>query len=235
MNEFPENLLKNTPDINSPEYKAFEIRRRAHSVFRRYVEKIWENSPKDNLIPTFIRMIKRNISNIVPEAKEGSQEIDKAIKSLQEKDKEDLIDRAVEITIQIVAKHLSLEELERRLREKILTQPEIYELSKVLLFKIDKKNEKITIHVPTTFLKDSKSVLESFKEGLKALADKIATNTELKDIKEIRGFSSLIKDHHRLLTSLGFSVTFDKTDKPTEEAKMSKEKLLELYGPKSTP
>ncbi len=84
--------------------------------------------------------------------------------------------------------------------------------------------------MPITFFESSREVIESFKEGLMVLAQKLVNDPELGDLTEIRGRSVLIKDNYRLLKSLGFTVVLDEKGKPTEEAVISKEKLLELYG-----
>ena len=231
MEILPKNTLEST--ANSMDSKLIEIRKKAGASFRRYMENTWKNLEKNHrtlnsLIPLFIKNIKENIALLVPEATNVSSEVDNVLNSLTTK--KSLIDGALELTIQTTAIHLSLKELEGRLREKHLSIPGIHALSRVLSCIIDSARNRANLHIPVTFLEDQKSVVQLFKKGLETLAQKVKTEEEFKKIIEVRGYSSLIKDNFRLLKSLGFSITLDKNGKPTEEAIMSKGKLLELYG-----
>lgn len=223
---------KNTPNIKSmrdtPENRAFELNRKANSVFRRYMEKTWENIKEENKIPIFIEKVKDNIAKFVPEATEAPEKIDLALNFLQKK--EDLIDKATEITIRIFAQHLSLEEIESRFRENYMQLPGIQPLSRILTFIIRKESKTVSLHIPITFFENTEFAIESFKEGLQTLAKKLTNDPELKNIIEITGDSPLVKEKSRLLTSLGFTVAVDKDGKATEKAKISREKLLEIYG-----
>jgi len=204
------------------------IRNRTNAFFQRYMEKTWETLSPENRTAYFIQNIKDNILALVPEATEISQEVDTALDLSQNKDI--LIKKAIEVTIKIVAKYLSTEEIEDRLREKHVTHPGTRELSRALTFKINNEAQRVELHVPVTFFQNLHEPLQSFKEGLETLAKRMITDEELKNINEVRGFSILIKDNPRVLTSLGFKITLDENGKPTKEARISKEKLLELYG-----
>ena len=234
-----EKNLQNGPqkkiDSNSPEGKLQKISRTAGSSIHRHMERMWDdliiNAKANNLTKTlFIKKMKDNLTKLVPEAtgKEVFLDVDQVVNS--SKNKELLMEKATEITMKILSKYLSLEELERRLREKHLAVPGIKELSRALSCSISEDSNMAELHVPVTFFEDSKSVIDSFKEGLAVLATKIKQEEEFKSIRVIRGYSSLVKDNFRLMGELGFKVTYNEMGRPTEEALMSREKLLEIYG-----
>ena len=218
MNEFLDNNLDNKIDL---------IRRKTYPFIYIYMEKTWDNlATNANVINVFIKNVKDNIRKIVPEAVGVDAEVDKVLNFLGEKDtnslRETFLDKATEITIKILAKHLSLQELEHRFNKN--------PLSRGLSFKIDKNNKKVNLYIPPTFFENLHQATQSYIDGLRLLAHKMLIDKEFKDIQEVVGFSPFVKEHYKVLEKYGFEITLDKDGQPTEEAKMSKEKLLEIYG-----
>ena len=226
MEEFPKKNSDKKVKKDSPGNRAFELRKIGYPSFRPYMEILWENSELNNKKPAFILKVKENIIKIAPETLEDLHEVDSVLGILDEKNEDVLLDEAANVTIKIITKRLSLYELERRFNK--------YPLSRGLSFEIDKENKnRVNLYMPITFFKNPRQeAIESYIKGLRVLAQKMAADEEFKDIKEIIGRSPYVKKHHKLLKKHGFEITLDKDNNPTEEARMSKDKLLKLYGQK---
>src|SRR3989344_8393946 len=207
---------------NNPDNKIDLIRRKTYPFIHSYMEKRWDDlAANANVADVFIRNVEDNVREIVPEATEIHSEIGKVLHFLSGKDinsvLETALDKATEITIEIMARHLSLQELEHRFNKN--------PLSRGLSFEVDKNNKKVNLYIPPTFFYNSKQAVQSCIEGLKVLEHKIITDKEFSNIIKIVGSSPFVKKHHRTLKKHGFEITLDKDGKPTEEAVMSKEKL----------
>ncbi|MEK7144330.1 MAG: hypothetical protein AAB794_00490 [Patescibacteria group bacterium] len=77
---------------------------------------------------------------------------------------------------------------------------------------------------------ESKVALGLYRQGLSELALRIETDPELADITQVSGWSKLVYEHPRLLTSLGFQVTKKDESKKEALAVMSREDFLKEYG-----
>lgn len=123
MIESINNNLNNNNNLLEKKYDEYlEMRKK----IGRYIERIYDDVIKDvirnsknpelNINETiFIRHVKDNIIALVPRARVNFREIDGALEFSKGKDV--LIDGAVEITIQILSRYLSLEEIEDKLKE----------------------------------------------------------------------------------------------------------------------
>ena len=231
--EINKNPLNQTPNPEFLEKRIFELRRRAFGLIHSFVtgEWQWPKSVKGDKKRNFIDKLVEGTTKIVPEATDEIKTRFETLNAIDEiKDLESLLKKATEIHIELLTKYLSLEELEKRLRDRAIQGKGYQELSRGLCFEII-ENQAV-LHIPITFFENAKSFLESFKEGLRVLANKMITEKELADIREVIGYSSLVQEKHRILATLGFEVILDVNGKLTEKTKISREKLLELYGPK---
>lgn len=226
MKESTQNTLN--PKTNL-ENKIFEIKRRAFNLVRSSIENSYLKLKNTGGEEVFINNIIKEGVRIVPEATEEFHTKLNELKNYTEKDLEIILDKATEITIQLMAKYLSLEELESRFKarhENLGYQS----LARGLTFETNKEGNEISLHVPITFFNNSLDALNSYIDGFHKLANELSTNDELKGIKEITAYSSIVKEKYKTLTKLGFEVMLDKHGQPTKKAKISKEKFLELYG-----
>lgn len=228
MDPSPIKMRPKITDVNSPEYRFKETKRRAYDLWYREMRSIWRSIAHSKEKSVFINYIVKRFTELIPEAAQDIEKEFDVLNTFDEKDEENLLNKAVDIMIQIMARYLSLEELERRLQARQIKELGQQKLSRVLNFEII--YDRVHLHTPVAFFKDPSSAVQSYVEGLKVLAHKIATEKELKDIVEVVRFSPLIKEKYRLWTRLGFEVIREKDGKPTEEAKMSREKILEMYG-----
>ncbi len=231
MNEFTNDLGKNNIAPSSPEYRASELHRRAFKLIHSYIERKWQESAKSNGKLHFIDEIIKGAEKLIPEAKEEINTKFRALNNFDEKNGlVSLLNKTTEITIELMTKYTTLEELEKRFKDRSLTERGNKELSRGLHFSINKEKTKISLHIPITFFENAQEFLQSFTEGLRVLAVKMNTDLELQNVKEVVGHSSLVKEKHRLLVKLGFEVTRDEKGQPTEETKISRERLLKIYG-----
>lgn len=213
-------------DPNSIEYKTKEIKRRAYDLMYSSARSDFLLSKKDK--KTFLKTITKKICKLVPEFTQDIIDKFSTIDHMDEKDEEDFLTEVVNTIIQVIARHLSLSELESRLRTREVKGKGLQELSRALLCKIIMN--RVHLHMPVNFFESPESVVKSIKEGLVALARKIKSEEQFKDVEKIIGFSSLVKEKPRFLVKLGFNVVLDKDNKPVGEINISKEKLLEMYG-----
>lgn len=217
---------------DTPEQRAFELKRRAFHLMRSYVERNWNESPVVDRKSEFIKKITTGAKKLIPE---GEVEIGERLNLLNNEDETNLdsfFDKATEAIIEIMTRYASLEELEKRFSARSVNERGNQALSRALHFAVHLESNTISLHIPITFFENPVQFLESFTEGLKILAQKIITDPEFKNILEVTGHSALVKDKHRLLKSMGFEIILDENGKPTQYTKISKDKLLELYGPK---
>ena len=222
---------KNLSPVNndSPEKRAIEIRRRSYDGIRNYIKSFYGGN-----ISEFIEKIKKNIISFIPKIENiDSLFADCSVKYTKDENLDELIDQATEITIKTLTQHLSLSELEKLLRMRHFEyHPTYIELSRGLSYEVYKENNLIYLHIPTTFFEDSKAALDSLITGLKNLAHKLKTDIDLKDVKDIIGVSPIVLEKYRTLIKAGFTILLDEdTGKPiSDEAIISREKLLEIYG-----
>lgn len=106
-----------------------------------------------------------------------------------------------------------------------------------MYYEIEKKNENenlLQLHVPTTVEENPKKLLILFKDGLSKLAEQLVSNPEMKNVTEIFGQSWLVFYQKEFFERAGFTVDPETIDEKTKEAtvKISREKLIELYGNK---
>ena len=213
----------NQPEI---EQRAFEISRRAGDIIQ---AKLHDLLASDNAQGNTARL-KDFMNSFLPEA---SLDLAQQLETLEsEKDKERFVEKAGAIIVRLIAEHLSLIELEQRLRSRQNKENGYQELSRGLTFDIH--HNTIFLHVPVTFFNNSAEAIQSLIEGLKVLANKIKTDEALKDITGIMGHSNLVKEKHRLIERLGFEIALDKDGKPSDQAQISKKKLLEMYAKTGT-
>src|SRR3989344_6597907 len=165
------NNLRNTGE-NSLEMRALEIKKRAYSSFHQYMKILWENSAIDDKKGAFIKNVKDNITTIAIEAVGDLNEVDNALSASENEDL--LLDKATNVTIKIIARYLSLDELEHRFNKN--------PLSRGLSFKIDKDSNKVNLYIPITFFENLNQAVQSYITGLKILAHKMVTDEEFKDI-----------------------------------------------------
>ena len=214
--------------VDTPERRAFEIHRRADNIFYSLFEKLWAEGeqagdPKQYLANSLIQ----KISELLPEASEEVSSVFEALAKKRGYTKKQFVEQSVEAVIQLLSKNLTLAELEKRLKIRPVNYND-EELSRGLSCGV--KDNKVELHIGLTFFSNAKEALESLIEGLRALAQKIKTEEKYKNVTEIIGYSELVKEKHRLLTKYGFTITKNDAGQPTDEAKISKEKLLELFG-----
>ena len=217
-------------NTDSPEQRAFELRKRAFNLIHSYIERRWKESAKDK--KTFVGKIIEDDIKLIPKATEKIKNTFGIFENYSGAE-DILMNEMTEATIQIMVEHLSLEEIEEVHRVRSTQERGDQMLSRGLNFSVNGDGSKISLHVPITFFKTPSDALDSYRVGLGVLANKILSDLELKNVQEVIALSSLVQDNPRLLKKFGFDVTLDTEGKPTTEAKMSREKLLELYGPQS--
>src|SRR3989338_1442414 len=113
--------------VTNPLDEKIRLMREAkQSFFSEFYGKMWDdaignNPPKHNFAMTIlIKRVKDNITSLLPEAKEVFREVDNEFRSLQRNGegnpRDGFVKKATDATIKIAAKHVSLEELEHRLK-----------------------------------------------------------------------------------------------------------------------
>ena len=216
---------------DSPEKRIFELNRRGFfELMRSDVEQEWQASAEENKKKDFIKKIIQETTSIIPNATEEIEIKLNRLNKLDEKDNlETFLNEATKIIIELIGKYLTLEKLEQIIQTaRKKSGNEI--LSRGLNFTIHHSH--IELHIPTTFFENAQLALQSFVEGLKILAQKMTNDPAMERVTEVRGHSLLIKEKPRIARKLGFEITLDENGKPTDEARMSREKLLDIYGQK---
>ena len=216
---------------DSPEKRIFELNRRGFfELMRSDVEQEWQASAEENKKKDFIKKIIQETTSIIPNATEEIEIKLNRLNKLDEKDNlETFLNEATKIIIELIGKYLTLEKLEQIIQTaRKKSGNEI--LSRGLNFTIHHSH--IELHIPTTFFENAQLALQSFVEGLKILAQKMTNDPTMERVTEVRGHSLLIKEKPRIARKLGFEITLDENGKPTDEARMSREKLLDIYGQK---
>ncbi len=212
---------------DSTENKAYQIHRRADNIFLELISKMQSKGEKaGNAKKHIVEELGRIIGGLMPEAPEQVKAFCNKIEALDENDK-NFLKQVTEELVLVLAENLSLDELEKRLKNRP-TETHQENLSRGLSCEVE--NNKIILHVPLVFFSNSSEAIESITEGLRVLAEKIKTQEKYEEITEIVGYSDLVKHNHRQISELGFSVTMDAAGEPTDEAKLPKEKFLEIYG-----
>jgi len=102
------------------------MRETKQAFFSEFYGRVWDSiidnsSPKHNLTNAIlIKGVKDNITSLLPGVNGIFREVDDEFRSLQRNGvgnmRDNFIKKATDTTIKIVAKHISLEELERRLK-----------------------------------------------------------------------------------------------------------------------
>ncbi len=137
--------------------------------------------------------------------------------------------KMVDAILEVLAENLTLEEIEEGSKQSIAEKG--YKLlSRALSYQITNQHgggREVNLHIPTNFFNTSREAIQSIQEGLRNLAIVLKNDADLADIKEIFGVSKLVINNPRLFKSLGFEV-----DTESGNALMSRERLLDLYGPK---
>lgn len=209
------------------EQKKFELRKRAFNLIHSYVKRQKKEYGSDKV--KFISKIIEGSQKIIPQA---TDEIETTFRAFDhyKGSEERFLNEITEAVINMMARHMSLKEIEKVHSDRSIEVRKNHILSRLLHFNFESGSEEVTLHVPVAFFKDGKSLVESFKEGLEALAQKMLKDPNFKSVKRISAHSPLVKEGSRLLRKMGFEVLLDENGEPTGDAHISKEKIIELYG-----
>src|SRR3989344_605933 len=137
--EINKNPLNQTPNPEFLEKRIFELRRRAFGLIHSFVTREWQwpKSVKGDKKRNFIDKLVEGTTKIVPEATDEIKTRFETLNAIDEiKDLESLLKKATEIHIELLTKYLSLEELEKRLRDRAIQGKGYQELSRGLCFRI---------------------------------------------------------------------------------------------------
>jgi hypothetical protein len=211
------------------EQRAAEIRMRIRGILQSLLKDIWDkHATEQNAKTAFIGSVQEKIVALIPEASKFVEEAFKALdESMESQDPEKIIEGTSSTVIRLLAEHLTLAELEKRLRsgqeEKGHDQ-----LSRALSCEI--QGQQIILHVPVAFFEDPEQARLSILEGFGILAAKIRTDPKYKNMNEISATSELVKKNPGRLKKIGFTVLDDENGKPTDVAKISVEKFLQIFN-----
>lgn len=225
-----ENLITQKTDF---EKKALEIEKHLGQHFVEEIELMWHFAKLEerDIVEFFIKGLKRKIVEELPKiAIYLERDLAKLVPMIDPK-KDLPIEKIKRTFAEILAKSLSLEEIERIALFSHENKGAI-QLVRGLMYQVVEEGREIQLHIPTTFFENESMFKEAIEKGLRVLAQIIKTDPHLKDVKNISGYSDLVKKGRRAVASKGFDVELDENKKPTGFAVMSVEKLLKLYGEK---
>lgn len=221
--------------------RIFEIRRRVDKLLPGLLAAIWdelaEKSEKAHIEGydprhDFLASAQHRTANLIPEADtKDNPQITTAFGELAksaESDKARLLSQTSDTIISLMATHLTLQELETRLRDDRPADQD--PLSRALECRVEDNQIRLAIQV--TFFENEKQAIASLIEGFKVLAKKMLTEPKYQTATEVVGNSELVKEKPRLFSrpEYGFTVTRDESGRPTDEIKIAREKFLSIYG-----
>ncbi|MBP9821939.1 MAG: hypothetical protein KBC81_00600 [Candidatus Pacebacteria bacterium] len=106
------------------------------------------------------------------------------------------------------------------------------ELNRLVTYEV--VGDTVALHIPITFIKGRKEILNLFKDAMGKLAIMLQTDPKLNRVTKITGISPVIFEAERATKSFGFDITFIDEKKKTGGAEITREKLIELYGNKNS-
>ena len=129
-------------------------------------------------------------------------------------------------------KNLTPAELEEISRKGYLSDGK-KQINRFMYYEVEESNV-LQLHVPVVVEENPRQLLALFKDGLSKLAEQLVSNPEMANVKEIFGKSWLVFYQKNFFERSGFTVDPKTVDEKTKEAtmKISREKLIEMYGNK---
>ena len=131
-----------------------------------------------------------------------------------------------------VSKNFSLNDLEQKFKELILTKGNTLEINRLFTYKINDEGHKINLHSPVIFEENPIVIKKLVNEAMEKLSEKLQTDPNLKNVEKIEARSTVFFYHPNIFNEYGFELTKKEEESKLYTVTVSKEKFLETLNNK---
>lgn len=189
-----------------------------------------ENESMPEMSVRVIDSFERRITGLLPDHRDELSGIIASIRGVQFGSKEELAETITGRVTQFIVDRVSLDELEKGIRDNDVAEQGWKPLSRVLCYEIE-EGDRIRLRVPKVFIQNPIEFGSLFILGLKELSKVLKSDTALQKIKTVIGSSRLIYAFRRDMEAGGFTVTVNDEQNKIATAEIRAEKLTEKYSP----
>lgn len=219
------------PTVNKPnndlKRKRNALEKIVETRIRGNIDAIIEENPETPMGPEIylkgLRRFIKNIKRVVSDKDEELSELYNFIATQKLEDGEEFVKLVNKKITEFMMTSLGFDEIENISRRGKTM------LNRLIEYKIE--NDKVSIHVPATFLENPSELRSLFIDAMKKLANKFKSDPEFKNVTRVFARSWIVfKSHEILEKKFGFTILSLEPKHNVGSAEITKEKLLQIYG-----